>query len=307
MKREIPKYKKEKVKELTKLIDSSDVVALVEMSKLPASQLQHIREKLRGRADILMSKKSLMNLALEASSKKGIKEMTKFLDVMPAFLITTMDPFELSVTIDKEKVPSAPRKGDIAPEDIVVKAGPTPFAPGPIIAELSELGLKTKVDAGKLAVIRDTVVAKEGDEINDKLAAILKRLEIKPMKVGLKLVAVCEKGDIYSGDVLTVSQEEYMEKISLAYRSAFNIAFNMKFVTEETVVPLLSQGKTEAWNLSVNLAILSPETRDIVLSLANSRMMILAHIINEKEPKALSEEFSKMLAEIGIKEVFGGE
>lgn len=307
MNREIPQYKKDKVKELAKIIDDSDIIAVVDLTKLPASQLQHIREKLRGKINILMSKKALIWRAIEKSKKKDIAKMTGFLKGMPAIITTSMDPFELSVMIDKEKVPSAPRAGDIAPKDITIPAGPTPFAPGPIIAELAEFGLKTKVEAGKLAVIKDTVVAKEGEEMSARLVPILKRLDIKPMKIGLNLKAVYQDGKIFHGDVLVISLEEYEEKLASAHTAAYNLAFETKFVTEETAIPLVSQASSMAWNLAINMAVLSDETKETILSIANSQMMFLAHIINEKDPKGLSESFSKMLAEIGIKEVFGGE
>jgi large subunit ribosomal protein L10 len=305
--REIPQRKKDKVKELAKTIDESKIVAIVDMTKLPAKQMQHIRQNLRGKVRIVMSNKALMSRALDSSKKKDVDKLKEFLSGMPAFILTSIDPFELSVMIDKEKVASSPRAGDIAPRDIVVPAGPTPFAPGPVIAELAEFGLKTKVEAAKLAIIKDTVVAKEGEEIDPKLVPILKRLDVKPMKVGLNLSAVYEDGKIYYGDVLVISLDEYAGKIASAHTAAYNLAFEAKFVTDETVLPLLSQANSMAWNLAINMAVLSDETKEIVLSITNSQMMAIAHILNEKDPKSLSESFSKKLSEEEIKEVFGGE
>ena len=62
----------------------------------------------------------------------------------------------------------------------MIHAGPTSFAPGPIISELAAVGIKTKVEGGKLAVIQDTVIVREGQVISQKVSETLKRLDIRP-------------------------------------------------------------------------------------------------------------------------------
>jgi large subunit ribosomal protein L10 len=304
MKREIKQWKKDKVKDLTKKIDSSPIVGIVDMRSLPAKQLQHMREEFRGRLEIIMAKKALITRALEKSKFKPLAEL---ITGMPALLLTDIDPFRLAVLLNKNRVPAPAKPGDIAPHELTIKAGLTPFTPGPVIAELSELGIRTKVEAGKLAVMKDAVVAKTGDEISEALAGILKRLDIHPMEIGLHLIAVSDNKKIFKESDLEISESEYVDNISLAHQQAFNLACATNFLVSENVVIIMSQAHSSAYNLAVSASVINEDTLGILFSLANSQCMAVAHEVNAKDPKGLSESLSKFITEIDIKEVFGGK
>jgi len=155
-----------------------------------------MREKLRGKVDIFMTKKRLMKIAFDQAKKdkNGIENLGDYFKGMPALVFTRDNPFTL-FKILKENKSNAPAKGgQTAPHDIEVKAGGTSFAPGPIIGELGAFGIKTGVEGGKIAIKADKVVCKEGEVISSALAGILTRLGVNPMEVGLDLVGIYENG-----------------------------------------------------------------------------------------------------------------
>jgi large subunit ribosomal protein L10 len=304
MKREVKQWKKDKVKDLAKQIDASPIVGIVDMRSLPAKQLQHMRQEFRGRLEIIMAKKALITRALENSKFKPLVELVTG---MPALLLTDLDPFRLAVLLNKNRVPTPAKPGDVAPHELTIKAGLTPFTPGPVIAELSELGIKTKVEAGKLAVMKDATVAKEGELISEVLAGILKRLDIHPMEIGLHLIAVSDNKQVFKGEELKISEGDYIDQISLAHQDAFNLACSTNFLVSENVVIILSQAHFGAYNLAISASVVNKDTLGILLSMANSQLIAIAHEINTKDPKGLGESLSKFITEIDIKEVFGGK
>ena len=79
----------------------------------------------------------------------------------------------------------AAKGGDIAPNDLVIPAGNTGINPGPVLSEFKESKVPTKIDQGTIWVSKDTVVAKTGDSISQKLAALLSKLDIKPIEAGI--------------------------------------------------------------------------------------------------------------------------
>ncbi len=119
----VSERKKEEVRRLEEELKKYPVIGLLDMFKLPAKQLQEIREKLRGKAKIKMMKKSVIKIAMENVDRKGIKELEKTIQNQPALLFSETDPFELARTIESSKSSAAAKEGDIAPKDIVVKAG----------------------------------------------------------------------------------------------------------------------------------------------------------------------------------------
>jgi large subunit ribosomal protein L10 len=261
--------KKTLVQELTEKTKSSPVVGIVNLQNLPAQQLQDMRAMLRSRGvQLTMARKKLLKLALSESKKDNIEQLSEKIKGMPALLFTEENPFALYSNIQKNKSEAPAKTGQEAPKNIIVAAGATNFAPGPIISELAAVGIKTKVDNGKLAIIDDVIVAKEGDIISAKLADTLKRLDIKPMEVGLDLVAVWEDGTIFGAKELHVDETEYEQNFTQAAQWAMNLAVEMAYLCAETTDILLQKAFKEAKSLGVESAILNDETKEDILAKA---------------------------------------
>ena len=93
----VAEWKKEEVSELKGLIDSFDVVGIVDLLNIPAKQLQEMRKSLNGKAIIRMSKKNLIDLALEDcnAEKNNIVDLSEYMDGQVALIATEMNPFKL--------------------------------------------------------------------------------------------------------------------------------------------------------------------------------------------------------------------
>lgn len=263
--------KKQVVKEFVKLIEEYPIVGAVNMMNLPASQLKRMKSQLRGKVVLLMSKRRLMKIAFENSKKENVKDMIPHLEGMPALLFTRENPFALYKTIVKNKSKAPAKGGQTAPKDIEVKAGPTPFAPGPVIGELGKLGIKAGIEGGKVAIKQDKVVATKGDVISAELASILSRLGIEPMEIGLDLVAVWENGTIFTKDVLAIDEDAYINNIKHSWIEAINLAVFSGYLTKETVELLIKKGHREARAISIVRAIPTEETIKDILALAESQ------------------------------------
>jgi len=273
----VQEYKKKIVNDMTKLMKQYNIVGLVNMEDMPAPQLQSMRSELRGKVNLFMTKKRFMKIAIEKvkDEKKNIEELEKYFEGMPALIFTNESPFKLSKILKKSKSKAPAKAGQIAPDDIVVNKGPTPFAPGPIISELSSAGLKVGVESGKVAIKEDTVVAKKGEKINPKVAEILTRLDIKPMEIGLGLVAAYEGGIIYQKDVLDVDEKQYSDNINLAASQAFNLAFNITYVTKDNISFLIGKAFNDTKALGISQEIFDKGIIEGLLGKAEMSMLSL--------------------------------
>jgi len=81
-----------------------------------------------------------------------------------------------------------------------VEKGETSFKPGPIIAELQRAGFPASIEKGKVIFRKSMTIVKEGEIIPENVAAMLTKLEIYPMEVGLQLKGVYDRGEIYADD-----------------------------------------------------------------------------------------------------------
>lgn len=263
----VSETKKRQVQELVQNIKSTPIVGVVNFENLPAQQLQKMRALLlKDDIHLVMMRKRLLQLALKESQRHNVEHLIEKIKGMPALIFSKNNPFKLYALIQKNKSEAPAKAGQKAPKNIMVSAGPTSFAPGPIISELAAVGIKTKVDAGKLVIIADTTVAKEGDVISPKLAETLKRLDIKPMEIGLDLVAVWENGLVFDGKQLYIDEAEYLQKITTAAQWAMNLAVESSYTTADTIELLLQKAFREAKAVALDAAIITPETRDELLA-----------------------------------------
>ncbi len=263
----VSEAKKKLVQQLTAEIKEYPIVGVVNLERLPAQQYQVMRSTLAKRGvKIRMARKRLLQRALDESQKKNIQQLRERIKGMPAIILCKDNPFSLYATIQKNKSEAPAKGGQIAPREIIVKAGPTSFAPGPIISELAAVGIKTKVEAGKLAIMNDTTVAKEGQVISAKLAEVLKRLDIKPMEIGLDLVAVWEDGFIFDAKHLHIDEVEFARNITQAAQWAMNLAVEMAYLSKDTSDVLLQKAFKEAKAVAMDAAYITEETKDELLA-----------------------------------------
>lgn len=267
--------KKKIVKEFTDLINKYPVVAIVNVENLPAKQLMIMRRNLRGKAEIKMTKGRLISIALDKSDKPNIAELKKHLEGMPALLVSNESPFKLFKTLKKSSSPAPIKAGQKAPKDIVVPAGGTGFAPGPIIGELGSFGIKSGIEGGKIAVKEDKIVAKEGEVVKAKLAGILQRLNILPMMIGLNVNAIYENGSILTRAVLDVDEEAFIRMIQEAHSDALRLTIAKAIPIKENIDLLIQKAHMDALGLAVAQDVMTEETKSLILAKAEAQATAL--------------------------------
>ena len=263
----VSELKQKLVRSIAKDVTANPIIGVVNMQSLPAQQLQKMRATLRkSGVEIIMARKRLLKIALTESKKQNIESLIGMMKGMPAILFTKENPFALYSTLQKNKSEAPAKAGQIAPKNIIVKAGPTSFAPGPIISELAAVGIKTKVEAGKLAIMQDTTIVKEGAVITQKVAETLKRLDIKPMEIGLDLVGVWENGMVFEAKQLAIDEDEYLANIVQAAQWAVNLSVEIAYPTSDTTEIILQKAFRDAKAVGIEAAILTDETRSELLA-----------------------------------------
>lgn len=273
----VAEYKKRTVERFAKLIKEYPIIGVVNMENLPAPQLQKMRAQLRDKITLLMTKRRLLNLAIDKckEDKKGIEGIKSHLGGMPAIIFTKENPFMLCKTLQKNKSKAPAKPGQIAPSDIIIPAGSTPFQPGPVIGELSLIGVKSGVEGGKVVIKKDSVVAKKGEVIKPEVASMLTRLGIQPMEIGLDLVAMYENGEIFTKDILSIDEQEYLNNIAQAALWSINLAIEIAYPTKETTEMLVAKAFNEAKALALEQNIMSDVVAEELVSKAERQMLSL--------------------------------
>ena len=296
----VSKKKKEEVKKIKSLLEKHPVLGLADITGLPSPQLQKIRLNLREKLLIRITKIRLISLVLsDLKNVPGVEKLKENLTGMPALLFSKEDPFKLAKLLLRSKSSAPARAGQIAPKDLVINAGPTSFVPGPIIGELGAAGLKTSVEGGKIVIKEDKVIANKGDVITSKVADLLSKFKIEPMEVGLKILALYEKGVIYGGDVLSIEDRIYIDNIKKAYNEAFSLAVESGYVVKETVEYLIKKAELEARAIANETKVFASDGVGDVIKEAEVEALALKEKISEiKEENKEEIKFEEKKQEV---------
>ncbi len=274
--RQILQQKAKEVEEIENVIRQYKVIALADLQKVRAAQLQELRKKLQNDAHLRVVKNTLVKRALdESKNKPNLDKLKDHLTGSRIFLFTDLNPFKLVLLLERSKVKTTAKAGDVAAFDVVVPAGNTGQPPGPIISQLGAVGLKTRIESGSVWINKDTLVAKKGEIISERLAAVLSKLGIKPVEAGLSLKAVYDDGTIISEDQLHLDVEATRKEVEEAYKNAFYLSVNSAYTIPENIRLLLQKAHQEAYKLSVNENIPTKETMIDILRKAYMQMLSL--------------------------------
>jgi large subunit ribosomal protein L10 len=275
-------WKKEEVQRLTRLLLDNPVVAVAEVSGIPAPQMQSMRGSLRGQVSVVGSKNRLLAIAIQEAEKErpGIGALAEKLHGQSVLLATKQNPFKLYKSL-KAGASMAPLKGgQTSPVDVHVPKGNTPFGPGPIVGELQKVGIPAKIEAGKVVIQKDVTPVKAGQVVSPELASMLAKLEIRPIELKIDLKAAFEKDTMFLPDALGVDETVIFGQIGVAVRAANELSLMTGWVTPQTADALLGRAYKQAIALVLERGL----------------------PVDEAVKQTVTEDYAKVLASIGKKE-----
>ena len=275
-----------KVKEIKNIINKYRAIGIASLYKVRASQLQELKKKMEGKVYLRVVKSSLISKVFdECKEKPGIEKLKDYLKGSNIFLFTNINPFNLAILLEKNKVKATAKSGDIATEDVIVPAGNTGFPPGPIISQLGSVGLSTRIESGSVWINRDVTVAKKGEVISERLAVVLSKLGIKPIEIMLNMKVIYDDGFIVPKEVLQIDLKEYENILSEAFTEALNLSLNAAYPTAENIVSLIKMAHQNAYNLTINVGIPTHESTVDLIRNAYGEALVLKAIIESKKIK----------------------
>jgi len=266
-----PQKKARMYQQMQEMPKKYSVMALVRMEKVRASQLLPLRKKLLGEVEIVSIKDKIAKKAFEKLDVPGAEKMKEMLTGQCVFMFTNMSPFKLNVLLGKNKVLLAARGGNIASIDVVVPPKNTGIAPGPMLTEFKDNKIPTKIDQGTIWILKETTPVKKGEVISTKLAALLGKLDIKPIEARIVLNSALSESILFTEEELVVDVDAFRDKIAQANQNALALSTEIAYVTEDNIAQILAKASQAGISLSVEAAYVTDETKEQILQKAHSQ------------------------------------
>ena len=272
------------VEEIKELLKGYKSIGLASLQKVRAPQLQALKKKLAGTVYMKVLKNTLTKLALEGMDNNNLKKLEEHLEGANLFLFTDLNPFKLALLLERGKVRTTAKSGDISAMDVVIPEGSTAQPPGPIISQLNAVGLPTRIESGSVWVSKDTLVVRKGEVISERLAAVLSKLGIKAVEAGLSMKVVLDEGLIITGDLLKIDIAETRRNVEENNREAFALSLSIAYPTPENMTLLLQNAHQKAMVLSLNAVIPTKETIADLIKKAYMEMHGLNSAVEKATP-----------------------
>ena len=278
--------KSTEVEAIKDILKEHKSIGIASLKKVRASQLQELKKSMAGKVYLRVLKNTLMKIAIEEMNQAELKKLEEYLEGSNVYFFTDLNPFKLALMLERGKVKTTAKSGDIAAFDVVVPAGNTAQPPGPIISQLNGVGLPTRIESGSVWVSKDTLVVRRGEAINEQLAGVLSKLGIKAVELGISMRAVYDNGLIIVGEQLKVDVEATRKTVIQENQEAFALAMSIGYTTKDTIKPLLQMAHQKAMALAVSTAIPTKDTIGDIIRKANMEMTSLSGAVDKAKPKA---------------------
>lgn len=233
-----PERKAEYFTRMKDLLATYSKCFVVEVDNVGSTQLQNTRTGLRGTAEVLMGKNTMMRKVIaefaEENPDTPVAKLGSLCRGNVGFVFTNGDLMEVRKVLESNVRPAPARVGAIAPVSVVVPKGPTGCDPGQT-AFFQTLQIGTKITKGQIEIVNDVPLISVGDKVTASQAALLQKLGIEPFTYGLILKTVYDNGSLFSAKVLDITDDVLAAKFGDAVAKVASLSLVLGYPTQASI------------------------------------------------------------------------
>mmetsp|Transcript_45700 Transcript_45700/g.110726 ORF Transcript_45700/g.110726 Transcript_45700/m.110726 type:complete len:322 (+) Transcript_45700:171-1136(+) len=258
--------KSEYFDKLKELVTNYSKCFVVEVDNVGSKQLQSTRKDLRGKAEVLMGKNTMMRKCLrdfvEENPGSPVEKLIETCRGNVGFVFTNGDLGEVREILESNTRPAPAKVGSLAPAQVVVPKGPTGCDPGQT-AFFQTLQIATKISRGQIEMVNDPELIQEGDKVTASQAALLQKLSIMPFTYGVLLKSVYDNGSLFDAKVLDITDDVLAAKFSEALKSIAALSLALGMPTQASVPHSIANAFKAILSITIELENYSFEKADL--------------------------------------------
>jgi len=201
---------------------------IVGIDHVASKQMQDIRMELRGKAEVLMGKNTMIRKALQIGHEQhpdaGMDSLRAAIKGNIGFIFAktcTLD--DIRETVGKYKMPSAAKSGQESLCDLDIPSGPTGMDPSQT-SFFQALNIATKIVKGQIELVSSFKILTKGERVSPSAAILLGKLGIKPFEYGMIVQMVYQNAAVFGAGVLDIKESVLVGKFlgGVANMAAFS-------------------------------------------------------------------------------------
>lgn len=262
--------KEEYFNKLQGLLENHKQILICGADNVGSNHMQKIRKALRGKAVLLMGKNTMIRKVIRTQLEKNPQLDT----LLPAirgnvgfvFIVNDMNGVRGELIRNRVGAPAKP--GAVAPNDVIVPAGPTGMEPTQT-SFLQALNIPSKINKGQVEIINDVHLIKAGDRVGNSEATLLSKLSIRPFSYGLKILQVYDNGNMYDPTVLDLTDEDILGKFREGVANIASVGLAIGYPTVASLPHSLINGYNNVLAVSIGTKYNFPAAEKIKAYLEN--------------------------------------
>jgi len=221
---------------LVKLLDEYPNIFIVGADNVGSSQMAKVRHALRGKAVLLMGKNTMIRKAIRGhlENNKALAEILPYIKGNIGFVFFRTDLQEVKKKLIELRVAAPAKAGTVAPNDVIVPAGPTGMEPT-MTSFLQALNIQSKITRGQVEITNDVHLIKAGQKVGASEANLLGKLDIKPFSYGLILRTVYENGSVYEASWTDITDDDVISKFQRGVKNLAALSLAIHYPTVASV------------------------------------------------------------------------
>lgn len=241
---------------MTSFLNTYNKVFVVLVDNVGSQQLNQTRRNMRGQAELLMGKntlmKKIMKQFLEENPGHFYSTLLEKMSGNVGFVFTNADLPKIRDFILANRVPAPARVGAISPVDVVIPAGPTGCDPGQT-SFFQVLQIPTKIVKGQIEITNPVNLIKKGDKVGSSEASLLTKLSIKPFSYGLVIDCVFDHGSMFSVDVLDIDNDYLAARFMATVQKVAALSLSLGYPTQASLPHSIAGAFKSLVAVTVNL------------------------------------------------------
>ncbi|MEM5820882.1 MAG: 50S ribosomal protein L10 [Candidatus Aenigmatarchaeota archaeon] len=267
------------IDEIGEIFKTYSTIGFIDFFGLPTREYREMKKKLKENIKDINIKFFKKNLVIKALERINKQELLNYLPNQVGILYSNENPFKIYKEIKKLVAYRFARAGDVAEEDIILKPMVTNIPAGPSIADFQKLKIEVGVEAGKIAIKKEKKLVSKGEKISEQIASLLQKLNIKPIKIRLKVTAMYDGKTVYPKDVLELDEEYYSKEILKAFSYALELSKKLGIYNKYNIKEFLIKAKLNALALGKKANILEKGIIEELIKDAYIRAKVLSEQI----------------------------
>jgi len=291
-------WKAEYFVKMERLLGEYSKMFICNADNVSSKQFQNIRQGLRGQAEVLMGKNTMMkkcinNLA-ENNPDYEPSALIPYIENNVALVMTNGDMKEIRDIIVSNKVQAPAKAGARSDVDVYVPAQVTGLGPEKT-SFFQALSIPTKINRGHIEITGTIHLLKIGDRVGQSDAALLNMLKISPFTYGLDILNCYDNGSVYAPEILDITEDDVRAKFMNGVNNIASVSLAIGYPTIASVPHSIANSFKNLMSIAAATDITFPQVESLKNFLADPSAFVVETVqevaeVAEEAQKEESEE-----------------